>query len=80
MPQPEPVTASTSELLREFPRYSDIARSQPVVVTRDGRPCNVLISIEEYERLKQRDRHAFLSAETPDEFLVEIERLAGTDA
>ena len=76
MPRSERVTASAGELVQEFLHYSDLARSQPVVVTRDGKPCNVLISVAEYERLKQRDRQAFLAADTPEEFLAEIERLA----
>ena len=33
-----------------------MAREQPVAVTRDGRERTVMISIEEYHRLKRRDR------------------------
>jgi len=55
---------------------SEIAQDAPVVITKDGHPRNVLISIEEYERLKTRDQQAFLAADTPDEFLMEIEALA----
>ena len=76
MPPPEQITASAGELVRAFVHYSDVARSRPVVVTRDGKPCNVLISVEEYERLTQRDQQAFLAADTPDEFLADITRLA----
>jgi PHD/YefM family antitoxin component YafN of YafNO toxin-antitoxin module len=47
-----------------------------VVITKDGHPRNVLISFEEYERLKTRDQQAFLAADTPEEFLTEIEALA----
>jgi hypothetical protein len=46
-------------------------------VTKNGRPRNVLISIEEYERLKSRDQQAFLAADTPERFLAEIEEFAG---
>lgn len=49
MPQPEKVAASAGDLAREFLHCSDLARSQPVVVTRDGKPCNVLIPIDDYE-------------------------------
>jgi hypothetical protein len=35
-----------------------------------------LLSVEEYERLKQRDQLAFLAADTPEQFLTEIEALA----
>ena len=48
-------------------------------VTRNGRPRNVLISVEEYERLKKRDQQAFLAADTPEHFLTDIEALAGSE-
>lgn len=79
MPVSEPVLASAAELVREFPRYSDVALSQPVIVTQEGRPRNVLISYDEYERLIGRDRQAFRAADTPDEFLEELDRLAAMD-
>lgn len=70
------ITASDGELVRQFARYSDLALAHPVVVTRNGRPRNVLISIEEYERLKRRDQRAFFAEDTPEHFLREIESLA----
>jgi len=51
-----------------------------VIVTRNGRPRNVLLSIAEYERLKQRDQQAFLAADTPDALLPAIEKLAAGPA
>jgi prevent-host-death family protein len=75
---PDQITATAGDLAREFGRYSDVALHQPVVVTRDGKPCNVLISVAEYERLKQRDQQAFLAVDTPEEFLADLMRFAGT--
>jgi hypothetical protein len=49
---------------------------QPVVVTRNGRPRNILVSIDKYERLKTRDRQTFLAADTPKPFLKNIKALA----
>ena len=46
------------------------------MVTEDGQPRTVLLSIEEFERLKQRDQFAFMAADTPDRFLADIEALA----
>jgi prevent-host-death family protein len=63
-------------LVREFSHYSDVALAKPVVVTKNGRPRNVLISVEEYERLKLRDQQAFRAADTPDRFLADIGALA----
>jgi prevent-host-death family protein len=76
MPSTERVLASAAELVGEFSRYSDVALSQPVVVTREGVPRNVLISYAEYERLIGRDIQAFRAADTPDEFLDDLTRLA----
>lgn len=72
----KPCLTTDGELVRKFSHYSDIALEAPVVITRNGRPCNVLISIEEYERLKTRDQQAFLAADTPEQFLADIETLA----
>jgi prevent-host-death family protein len=72
-----PVVTTAGELMRQFSHYSDMALSKPVVVTKNGRPHNVLLSIDEYQRLKRRDQQAFLGADTPDYFLSDIEALAG---
>jgi hypothetical protein len=40
----------------------------------------VLLSIEEYERLKQRDQQVFRAADTPEQFLPDIEKLAAGEA
>ena len=70
------VVASAAEVVRQFSHYSDVALVEPVVVTKNGRPRNVLISVEEYERLRKRDRRAFRAADTPDYFLTDLEALA----
>jgi prevent-host-death family protein len=70
------VTTSAAELVRRFAHFSDVALTRPVIVTRNGRPRNVLLSVAEYERLRQRDQQAFLAADTPDEFIPAIEALA----
>lgn len=77
MPDRSRVVTSAGELVREFSHFSDVALGKPVVVTKNGRPRNVLISVEEYERLKLRDQLAFRAAETPERFLAQIEELAG---
>lgn len=47
---------SAAEFQRNIGRYQDIALRQPVGVTRNGRESCVLLSTEEYRRLKRRDR------------------------
>lgn len=38
-----------------FGRLIDLARAEPVAVTKHGRPVVVVMAIEEYERLKAVD-------------------------
>jgi prevent-host-death family protein len=72
----ERVVTTAGDLVRQFSHYSDIALAQPVIVTKNGRPRNVLLSIEEYERLKRHDQQAFRAADTPEHFLAELQALA----
>jgi PHD/YefM family antitoxin component YafN of YafNO toxin-antitoxin module len=41
---------------RNIGRYQDLALTEAVAVTRNGRQRTVLISVDEYQRLKRRDR------------------------
>lgn len=70
------ITTTAGELVRQFAHFSDVALTEPVVVTRNGRPRSVLLSFAEYERLKRRDQQAFKAADTPEQFLGSIEELA----
>ena len=50
------VKISSVEFQKNFGRYQDAALREPVTVTRNGRDRVVMISVEEYRRLKRRDR------------------------
>jgi prevent-host-death family protein len=76
MADPKQVVTSAGDLVRQFSHFSDVALARPVVVTKNGRARNVLISVEEYERLKRLDQAAFLAADTPNRFLSDIKALA----
>ena len=65
-------TATAGELVRQFSHFSDVALKVPVIVTKNGRPRNVLLSVEEYERLKLRDRQVFLAEDTPPELVRDL--------
>jgi prevent-host-death family protein len=80
MAEADRVTTTAGDLVRQFAHFSDVALTRPVVVTRNGRPRNVLLSIAEYERLKRRDQQAFMAADTPEQFLPAIEKLAADKA
>jgi prevent-host-death family protein len=76
VPETRPVVAAATEVARQFSHYSDLALTRPVVVAKNGRPRNVILSIDEYNRLKSRDQLAFKADDTPAHFLAEIERIA----
>lgn len=50
------IRVSSTEFDKEVGRYQEAALAQPVVVTHNGRDRNVMISADEYRRLKSRDR------------------------
>lgn len=50
------MTVSAVEFQRNFGRYQDEALKQPVSITRNGRDRLVVLSSEEYQRLKRRER------------------------
>ena len=45
-------TLSARDAKYGFGRLIDLARAKPVAVTKHGRPVVVVLSVEEYERLK----------------------------
>lgn len=49
-------TISSAEFQRKIGHYQDRALVEPVFVTRNGRERLVMMSIEEYRRLKRRER------------------------
>lgn len=59
----ETVTVSSAEFQRNIGVYQDEALTKTVAITKNGRPRTVLISAEEYNRLKRRDRRAIAAAE-----------------
>ncbi len=68
----EMIRVSSTEFGKEVGRYQDAALSQPVIVTRNGRDRTVMISVEEYQRLKRRDRRVFAAGEAPEEIIEAV--------
>ena len=69
-------TATAGEFVRQFSHYGDLALKSPVVVTKNGRARHVLVSIEEFERLKRRDRQVVRIEDLPEEFIPQLEAIA----
>jgi prevent-host-death family protein len=59
---------SSAEFQKKFDSLSDQALTEPLTtITRNGRDELVLLSVEEYERLKRRDRRVVLLEDFTDE-------------
>ncbi len=67
--------ATSAEFQREFGRFRAIAQREPVIVTNHGREDLVILSADEYRRLKQSDRQAVLAADMPDEILALLDKV-----
>ena len=63
-----PTRVTASEFQQAFGALSDKARHEPVVITKHGRDSLVIMSAEEWERLKRRDRRVGLTTELPEEW------------
>ena len=48
--------ATATEVQKKFGQYREAALEEPLIVTAYGKPSVAIISIEEYERLKELDR------------------------
>lgn len=56
------VRVTAAELQKQFGRYRDLALREPVSVTHHGRESLVVLSAEEYKRLKSLDNRQALYA------------------
>ena len=61
------------EFQRNIDRYQDTALTQPVAVTRNGRQRTMLISADEYQRLKRRDRQVLTMSDFIDADIAALE-------
>jgi prevent-host-death family protein len=50
------LSITSADFQRHFGRYQDEALKEPLAITRNGRERLVVLSADEYHRLKRRDR------------------------
>ncbi|WP_286748703.1 type II toxin-antitoxin system Phd/YefM family antitoxin [Sphingopyxis sp. SCN 67-31] len=62
----------SGELQKQFGRYSDEAMIRPVGVSRNGRLRFVMVPIDDYERLRRRERVAGRAEDLDEETLDAI--------
>src|SRR5258708_20010680 len=69
------VRVSANECQRQWGKVQDMALAEPVTITCKGRDRMVLLSAEEYGRLKKRDRRVMTAADFSEEDIEALERV-----
>lgn len=67
------IEVSAAEFRRDPGRYQTLARTQTVTVTNDGHGSTVLMSFDEYRRLKRRDRQVLTLDDFTDADIAALE-------
>jgi prevent-host-death family protein len=74
-------TASAAEVARNFGRYKELAQRGAIAVTSHGRESVVLVSAEDYARLRALDdRVALYAHELPDDLVQALETAVAPDS
>lgn len=63
---------TSDEAQSDFVSLSDKARHQPVIITQEGQDTLVVVSVEEWARLSQRDRRVGAAEDLSDEWLEAV--------
>jgi PHD/YefM family antitoxin component YafN of YafNO toxin-antitoxin module len=58
---------TTADFIKNYGRLADKALSEPVTITKNGHARLVVISADEYERLKRRDRRVIAAGDLTEE-------------
>jgi PHD/YefM family antitoxin component YafN of YafNO toxin-antitoxin module len=65
------IKVSTAEFIKHYGAMADRALAEPVTITKNGRDRLVVLSADEYGRLKRRDRQVIAAGElTEDEIAM----------
>jgi PHD/YefM family antitoxin component YafN of YafNO toxin-antitoxin module len=70
------LSITAAEFHRNFGRYQDEVLRHSLSITRKGRDGLVVMSLDEYQRLKRRDRAACRTEDLSDD---ELEAIANTE-
>jgi PHD/YefM family antitoxin component YafN of YafNO toxin-antitoxin module len=65
---------SNADFVKNYRAIADKAQSEPIVITEDGRDRLVVLSADEYERLKRRDRRVVKLEDFTEEEMALIAR------
>jgi PHD/YefM family antitoxin component YafN of YafNO toxin-antitoxin module len=65
---------STAEFIKNYGALADKALMEPVTITKNGRDRLVMVSAEEFERLKRRDRRVVLIEDWTQEEMAQMSK------
>jgi len=57
---------STADFIKHYGALADKALAEPVTITKNGRDRLVVVSADEYQRLKRRDRRVVAAEDLSD--------------
>jgi PHD/YefM family antitoxin component YafN of YafNO toxin-antitoxin module len=63
---------STADFIKNYGTLADKALTEPVIITKNGRDRLVILSADEYARLKRRDRRVVRLEEFSDDEMALI--------
>jgi len=66
------VRVTTAEFIKGYGTLADKTLTEPVTITKNGRDRLVMVSADEYERLRRRDRRAFRAEELSEDDIALI--------
>ena len=58
---------TTADFIKDYGRLADLALTEPVTITKEGRDRLVVLSVQEYERLRRRERRVLRAGELTNE-------------
>ena len=70
---------STAEFIKNYGTLADKALQEPVMITKNGRDRLVVLSAEEYARLKRRDRRVVKLEDFTEDEMAKIAAEAPTE-
>lgn len=71
---------SSADCQRQWGKVQDMAIAQPVTITSNGRDRLVLLSVQEYTRLKRRDREVLSINDLTEADIAAIEGAKAPEA
>ena len=70
---------TTADFIKHYGSLADRALAEPVTITKNGRDRLVVLSVEEYQRLKRRDRRVMALDDFTADDIAALEQARASD-